>query len=176
MSGSPRRGGGISKPSLARCARADFRRDPALGRPIEEAEPQQERLVDVLDRLDLLRQDGGERLDTDRPRGELLDDRREQLPVRRVEALVVDLHLAHRGGGGRLVDAAVAVDLGVVAGSLEQPVDDPWRAPAAGRDRPRRGRLDLDVENPRGALDDRRQVVLLVEVEPIRGPEAVAER
>ena len=34
---------------------AELRGDPALRRPVEEAEPEQERLVDVLDRLDLLR-------------------------------------------------------------------------------------------------------------------------
>src|SRR5829696_2134093 len=71
-------------------------RDAALGCAVEEAEAQQERLVHVLDCLDLLGQDGGKRLDADRPRGELLDDRGEKLPIRRIEALVVDLHCAHR--------------------------------------------------------------------------------
>ena len=42
-------------------------RDPALRRPVDEPEPEQERLVDVLDRLDLLGQDGGQRRDADRP-------------------------------------------------------------------------------------------------------------
>ncbi len=36
---------------------------------------------------------------------------------------------------GRFVDPAVAVDLGVVADPLEQPVDDPGRAPSAPGDR-----------------------------------------
>src|SRR5207247_11121809 len=51
-----------------------FGRDPALRRSIEEAEPQQERLVDVLDRLDLLGEDGTQGRDADWPRTELLDD------------------------------------------------------------------------------------------------------
>ena len=34
-------------------------RDPALRRPVDEPEAEQERLVDVLDRLDLLGEDGG---------------------------------------------------------------------------------------------------------------------
>ena len=109
--------------------------DPALRRAVDEPEPEQERLVDVLDRLDLLGQHGGQRGDPDRSRGELLDDRGEQLAVGRVEALVVDLHRPHRGGRDRLVDVAVAVDLGVVADALEQPVDDPRRAPSAAGDR-----------------------------------------
>ena len=45
-----------------------------------------------------------------------------------VEALVVDLHPGHRQTRGLLVDVAVAVDLGVVADTLEEPVDDPRRA------------------------------------------------
>ncbi len=153
-----------------------LRRDPALRRPIEEPEPEQERLVDVLDRLDLLRQHGGERLDADRSRRELLDDRREELAVGRVEALVVDLHLAHRRGRGRLVDPAVAVDLGVVAGPLQEPVDDPRRAPAAAGDRSLGAIVDRDLEDPRRPVDDRREVVLLVEVEPVGRAEPIAKR
>ena len=74
---------------------AEVGRDAALRRPVDEPEPQQERLVDVLDRVDLLGQDGGQRGDPDRSRGELLDDRGQQLAVGRVEPFVVDLHQAH---------------------------------------------------------------------------------
>ena len=75
-----------------------------------------------------------------------------------------------------LVDVAVAVDLGVVADALEQPVDDPWRAAAAPGDRPDRGVVDADAEDHRRALDDRGQLLVGVEVEPVGGPEAVAQR
>ena len=114
--------------------------------------------------------------DADRPRGELLDDRGEQLAVRRVEALVVDLHRLERLAGGRRVDPAVAVDLGVVAGPLQQPVDDPRRAPAAARDRPGRRLVDLDVEDSGRSVDDRGELVDLVEVEPVGRAEPVTER
>ena len=150
--------------------------DPALRRPVDEPEAQQERLVDVLDRLGLLGQDRGQRGHADRPGRELLDDRGEQLAVGRVEALVVDLHRAHRRGRRRLVDVAVAVDLGVVADPLEQPVDDPRRAPTAPGDRPDRGVVDVDAEDRRRALDDRGQLVVGVEVEPVGRPEPVAQR
>ena len=83
---------------------AEIGRDASLRGAVDEPEPQQEWLVDVLDRVDLLRQDGRQRRDADRPAGELLDDRGEQLAVGRVEALVVDLHPAHRVARGRLVD------------------------------------------------------------------------
>ncbi len=150
--------------------------DPALRCPIEEPEAEEERLVDVLDRLDLFGEDGRQGLDPDRPARELLDDRGEELAVRGVQPLVVDLHLAHRGGGGGLVDAAGPVDLGVVAGPLQEPVHDPRRPPATTGDRSSRGVVDRHVEDPGAPVDDRGEVVLLVEVEPVGGTEAVTER
>ncbi len=151
-------------------------RDAALRRTVEEREAEQEWLVDVLDRLDLLGQDGRQRGNADRSRRELLDDRGQELPVGRVEALVVDLEGAHRCPCGRLVDAPVAVDLGVVAHPAQQPVDDPRRPPSTPRDRPGGRRVELDSEDAGGALGDRGQLRLLVEVEPVRGAESVAQR
>src|SRR5207253_10059829 len=77
---------------------------------------------------------------------------------------------------GSAIDDAVAVDLGVIADPLEQPVDDPRGAPAATSDEPRGVGLDPDTEDPRRAVDDRGQVGVVVEVEPVRGAEAVAQR
>ena len=68
------------------------------------------------------------------------------------------------------------MNLGVVARPFEEPVDDAGRSAATRRDRPGRGGLDLNVEDTGGSVDDRRQVVLLVEVEPVRRAETVAER
>ena len=153
-----------------------LRRDPTLRRPVQEAEPQEVRLVHVLDRLDLLGQHGRERRDAHRPGGELLDDRGEQLAVRRVEARVVDLEEAHRLDRRRLVHAAVAVDLGVIAHALEEPVDDPRRPAPAARDRERGGVVQVDVQDPRRALDDLRELGLLVEVQAVGRAESVAQR
>ena len=151
--------------------------DPALGRAVEEREPEEERLVDVLDRLDLLGQDRGQRLDADRPRGELLDDRGEELAVGRVEALLVDLHPAHRLLGRSSVDPAVAVDLGEVADALEQPVDDPRRARArAGRWPPPPSASMSTSRMPAERRTIADEVGLVVEVEAIGRPEPVAER
>src|SRR5436190_1777145 len=76
----------------------------------------------------------------------------------------------------RLVDPAVAVDLGVVPGALQEPVDDARRPAAAAGDRAGGGVVDRDLEDPRRAVDDGGEVVLLVEVEPVGGAEAVTER
>ena len=71
---------------------------------------------------------------------------------------------------------AVTVDLGVVANAFEEPVDDARRpAPAAG-DRADRGVVDGDAEDRRRAIDDRREVVVGVEVEPVGRPEPVTQR
>src|SRR4029079_1014547 len=99
--------------------------------PVDEPEPEQERLVDVLDGLGLLGQDGGQRRDPDRSGGELLDDRGQQLAVGRIESFCVSLYRTHRRGRGRLVDMTVAVDLGVVANPFQKPVDDAWRPATA---------------------------------------------
>ena len=82
----------------------------------------------------------------------------------------------HRVARRRLVDVAVAVDLGVVADALEQPVDDPRRAPTASGDRPDGGRLDPDAEDLGRAADDRGQLLVGVEVEPVGRPEPVTQR
>ena len=63
--------------------------------------------------------------------------------------------------------AAVAVDLGVVADPAQEPVDDARRAAAAPRDQLRGRGVDLDAEDARRPPDDRRQVVLAVEVEAV---------
>ena len=89
------------------------------------------------------------------PGGELLDDRGQQLAVRRIEALVVDLHRA--ASPSRAVASSTRPSpwtCGVVADALEQPVDDARRASAAPGDRPGRGRVDRHVEDLGRALDD----------------------
>ena len=155
---------------------SQVRGDAPLGRAVQEAQAQQERLVDVLDGLRLLRQHGCQGLDADRAAAELLDDGRQELAVRGIQALVVYLESGQRLVRGGGVHVAIAVDLGVIAHAAQQPVHDSRRpAPAAGDGR---GpvRAELHVEQPRGPFHDRRQVRQIVEVEAVRGSEAVAER
>ena len=118
-----------------------------------------------------------ERRDADRPRGELLDDRGEQLAVGRVEALVVDLH--HR-----------ASPIGAVASSTRpSPWTSAWsrtrlssRLTMRGVPRPRRAMAwtaAASIVTPRMSAersDDLGQLVVRVEVEPVGGAEAVTQR
>ena len=117
-----------------------LRQDPALGCAIEGILAEEIRLEYILDRLDLLGQDGRQRCDSDRPAAELLGDRGHELAIGGVEPGVVDLHRLESHGRSRFIDPSVAVDLGVIAGPLEEPVshracpDRAERSPA-----PRRG-------------------------------------
>jgi len=71
---------------------------------------------------------------------------------------------------------AVAMDLGVVADSLEQSVDDARGASTATRDGSDGGVIDPDAQDHRRAFDDRRQLFVGIEVEPVGRPEPVAQR
>ena len=68
----------------------------AARRPLEEAELQQVRLVDVLDRVGLLAERDGEGRQPDRPAAELERDRLEELAVDALEPLLVDLEQLQR--------------------------------------------------------------------------------
>ena len=152
------------------------RGDPSLGCPVQEADPEEVRLVDVLDRLHLLGEDRREGGHAHRPAPELADDRGEQPAVRRVEALRVDLEDAHRLVDGGAGHPPVAVDLGVVPDALEEPVHDPRGGPAPGGDGGRGIVRDLEPEDGGRAADDRPEILLRVEVQPVDRPEAVPQR
>ena len=152
-------------------------RDPALRRPVEEPEPEQERLVDVLDRLDLLgsgRRPARRRRPARTPNFWMIAAR----SLRSVESRPSS-SISRR----RIASSA--------AGSVTRP--SPWtsawsrtrfrsRLTIRGVPRPRLAMataaagVDLDAEDPGRALDDLGQLGRRVEVEAVGGPEAVAER
>ena len=70
---------------------AQLRHDPSTGRPLDEAELEQVRLVDVLDRVRLLAQCHRQRREADRASVEALDNRTEERTVRALEPTAVDL-------------------------------------------------------------------------------------
>ena len=148
---------------------------PARG-ALEEAELEQVRLVDVLDRVGLLAERDGERGEADRATFELVRDRPEQLAVRALETLGVDLEQVERLCGDLARDRAVVANLRDVADAAQDPVRDP-RCPARpARDLGGRVVLDLDAEDAGGAPHDRRELILVVVAEPEGHPEAVAQR
>ena len=75
--------------------------DPSARRPLDEAELEQVRLVDVLDRVRLLAERDRERRQADRPAVEALDDRAQQLAVDPLETRLVDVEQLERLAGDR---------------------------------------------------------------------------
>ena len=71
---------------------------------------------------------------------------------------------------------AIAADLGMVADAAQEPVHDPWRAPAAFGEDAHSGGLDVHAEDPGRAPDDLRELFATVVVEPVDRPEPVAQR
>src|SRR5437867_10558667 len=80
------RGGDVPRSAPAEVLVGAAGRDPAAGRAVDEADLQQVRLIDVLDRVGLLADGRREGADADRPSPELVDDGEEQLAVHLVEA------------------------------------------------------------------------------------------
>ena len=106
------------------------------------------RLDHVLERAALLADRGGETVDADRTAVELLHDREQQPAIERVEAPRIDVEQVERGVRDRLVDAAAALHLGVVAHAPQQPVGDAWRAARALGDAPGAAGVDRHVQDP----------------------------
>ena len=106
----------------------------ALRRAVQEAQTQQERLVDVLHCLNLFRQHSRERLDADGSRAKLLDDGRKQLAVCGVKTEIINVQDAHSLRHGPHVDPPVTVDLCVVSHAPDKAVDDARRTAAPAGD------------------------------------------
>src|SRR5262245_19243274 len=148
-------------------------RDPAPRCPLEQTLLEEERLVDVLDRLGFFGDRDRERVEPDGLAAEGLAQRPQDRAVDLVEAALVDLEQREGGAGRRRRYGPVAPHLGVVAHALEKAVRDPWRAPGPARDLARAGGVERDAEDAGGALEDGDQVLGLVVVEPADEPEAV---
>ena len=155
---------------------AGRRRDPARGRALDEPAQQQERLVDVLDRLGRLADRDRERAEPDGPADERAAQRVEDRPVDLVEAELVDLEQRERVACDVGGDPAVGAHLGVVAHPLQQPVRDAGRSPGAARDLVGAVGLELDAEDRRDPAEDRGELVVRVVVEAGDEAEAVAQR
>src|SRR5579862_2643903 len=141
----------------------------------DEAELEKVRLVDVLDRVGLLTERRGERVDADGPAGVLLHDRTEEVAVEALEPRLVDLEQVERLARDRRRDRALVAHLGDVADAAKDAVRDARRAARAARDLLGGVGSDLDTEDPGRTRNDRGELARLVVVEPERHPEAVAQ-
>src|ERR671936_1570562 len=103
---------------------AEVGNHPAARRALDEAELEEVRLVDVLDRLLLLAEGDRERGEPDRPAAELDRDRFEQVAVGALEADPVDLVELERLERDVERDRALVAHLGDVADTAQDPVGD----------------------------------------------------
>src|SRR5207237_3659801 len=94
---------------------AELRDDAAARGALQEAELQQVRLVDVLDRVGLLAERNRERGEADRPAAELVQDRAEQVAVDALQPDRVDLQQLERLASDRLRYHAGALPPGLPA-------------------------------------------------------------
>ena len=122
---------------------------PAARCPLDEAELEQIRLVDVLDRLLLLAERHRQRREADRAAPELDRDRLEQVTVGPLEADAVDLVELERLVRDLERDRALVADLGDVAHAAEDAVGDTRSAPCPGGDLVSRLVHDVDAQDPR---------------------------
>src|SRR5450755_4325676 len=89
--------------------------DPTAGRALEKSRLDQVGLVEVLESAAVLTDRSGDRSDSDGTASEFFDDRRQDLPVHFVEAVLVGLE-TREGLAGRVEgDGLLAGDLGEVA-------------------------------------------------------------
>jgi hypothetical protein len=142
----------------------------------EEADPDQERLGDLLHGLPLLPHGDGQGGDADGSAPEVPAQHLDDGAVEGVEPQLVDLVQLEAAAGHVVGDHAVGLDLGVVADPAEQPVGDARRAA-----RPRgdlRGALvgQVDAEQAGRAVHDAVEVGGLVVLQPGGEPEPVAQR
>jgi len=103
----------------------------AARRAHEKAAHDEVGLVDVLQRVGLLAERHGKRLETDGPAVELLDDRLQDVSVELVEPLAVHLQQLQGSETDVVTDAPLMAYLGEVADAAKQPVGDARRAARA---------------------------------------------
>src|SRR5262249_6612763 len=134
-----------------------------------------ERLVDVLDRLGLLRDGDRERAEPDRLPTERHAECMKQGAVDLVEAELGDLEQRQRGARGGVVDLSVAADLRVVTDTLEQTVGDARGPARASTDLLGTPGSERHAEDARRAVEDRDEIVGRVVVEARQEPEPVSK-
>ena len=141
---------------------------------LEEALQDQEGLMHFLDRRGILAHGDGQRADAHRAAVELVDHRFEDPLVHFIKALRIDFDHRQRGIGRLAGDRAVPLHLGIIADPAQQGIRHSRGAAGAGGDFHRALVDDRDIQQPGGALDDLRQLLLRVVIEAVHQPESGA--
>src|SRR4051812_22974362 len=131
----------------------------AARRAVKESDLDEERLVDIFDRIRLFGQRSGESVQSHGATLIFLDDGQEQLAIDLVESVLV--HFEHFEGGlcGSFVDLARTPYLRVIAHSPQQSVRYPWCSASPACYLACSGCVNGDADYLRGPLHDDGQII-----------------
>src|SRR3569623_8615 len=142
----------------------------------EKALLNQKRLQHVFDGAALFADGGGQAVDAHRAAVEFVDEGEQQLAVHHVDAFAINVEHVQRLLRHSAADAAVGLDLGVITHTAQQAVGDARRAARAAGDFSGALTLHHEIQNRRGTLHDRDQIVGTVKLEPLHDTETIAQR
>ena len=149
--------------------------DAAARGAVEEADLDEEGLVDLFEGILLFGEGGGEGVEADGATVVLFDDGAEEAAVELVEAVGVDFKEGEGGLCGGEVDNAGGADLGVVADAAEEAVGDARGSAGAHGYFGGAVLVDGDTEDFGGALDHEAKLVVGVELQAQQDAEAAAQ-
>src|SRR5215472_4807226 len=98
------------------------RRDSSARRSVEEPNLNEERLVDLLDRIRFFRQRGREGVYSNGTTLVLLDDCQQELPIHFVEPVLINLQHLQRGLRRGFIDLSAAAHLSVIPHATQESI------------------------------------------------------
>ena len=116
------------------------------------------------------------RAETHGSAAEFLDDRQQQFSIHFVETIRVHFHAIQRVICDFLRDAAVVIDLSVVADATQQTINDTWRAARASCNFARASVVHPDTEYLSRAFADDFEIFVRIEIEMKDYSEAATQR
>ena len=150
--------------------------DAAAGGAVEEADLDEEGLVDLFEGVLLFGERGGEGVEADGAAIVFLDDGAEEAAVEFVEAVGVDFEHFEGSHGGGTVDFPLGSYFRKITDAAEEAVGDAGCASGTHGDFGGAVAIDGDAEDLGGALDDPAEFVVGVELEAEEDAEAGAQR
>ena len=140
---------------------------------IKEADTQQEWFKHILKcvwRLTKERRHGG---NADRSPIKLVEHHLQQFSIGGIKASIINLQAGKRLRGALQCDLTRPSDLHLIADTTKKAVGDAWCAATSCRNERRRFACDADAEDSSGALHDRGELVVSIEVESLHCTESV---
>src|ERR1017187_1209648 len=132
---------------------------------VEEADLDEERLVNLFERVFLFGKRCGQRAEPNRPAIVLLNNRKYQPAIDFVEAVSIHFKHGEGGFGGRKVDRARAAHLRIVANAAQQAIRNARRSARAQRNLSGAILIDRNLHPFRGAGNDEAKFIFRVKLQ-----------